>query len=201
MNAKKKSILQEGLKAFSENSFEDTSLNHILESADVSKGTFYHYYQDKLDLYLDLVGICIEKKADYIRTLDGAENSFDFNDDFFTAIKKQAMINIGFMEAFPQHYRLSLRLSDENDTLKEAVRHKHNRMLESSFGDMIDMAYLKGDFAAKYPKGFVKNILTHMMTHYDDLLFPERDHISTDSIEAVLDLYFEFLKNGFSAKK
>ena len=200
MNEKKQNILTEGLKAFAQNSYEEASLNHILEQAEVSKGTFYHYYHDKLDLYLELVGICIEKKADFINTLSGAENGFDPNDDFFTAIKKQAMINIGFMENYPLHYRLSLKLSDENEMIKTAVRQKHSRKLEGGFSDMIDMAYLKGEFCAKYPKGFVKNIMTHMMTHYDDLLFPDRENISTDSIEATLDLYFEFLKNGFSAK-
>ncbi len=200
MNEKKQKILDEGLKAFAYSRYEDASLNHILDQAGASKGTFYHYYQDKLDLYLDLVGICIEKKTDYIASQTGAGYGFNLTDDFFTAIKKQAMLNIGFMEAYPLHYRLSLKLSDEDEAIKTAIRQKHSRRLEGSFGDMIDMAYLKGEFSAKYPKGFVKNILTHMMTHYDDLLFPDRENISTESIEATLDLYFEFLKNGFSVK-
>lgn len=200
MNEKKRRILNEGLKAFAKNSYEDASLNHILENAEVSKGTFYHYYHDKLGLYLELVGICIEKKIDYSSTLSSAEYAFDVNDDFFTALKKQAMINLGFMEQYPLHYRLTVKLSDEDETIKTAIREKYSRKLEGGFSDMIDMAYLKGEFSAKYPKGFVKNIMTHMMTRYDDLLFPDRENISAESIEATLDLYFEFLKNGFSVK-
>jgi len=200
MNEKKQQILDQGLKAFAENNFEDASLNLILEAAGVSKGTFYHYYQDKMDLYLELVGLCIEKKADYIASLPNADLHFSMDDDFFSAIKKQAMINIGFMEAYPLHYRVTLKLSNEEEKVKTAIRQKHSRKLEGGFSDMIDMAYLKGEFNTKYPKGFVKNVLSHLMTHYGDLLFPNREQVSADSVEATLDLYFEFLKNGFSAQ-
>ena len=110
------------------------------------------------------------------------------------------MINIGFMENHPLHYGLSLKLSDETEDIKSAVWQKHSRRLEGGFGDMIDMAYLKGEFSPKYPKGFVKNVLTHMMTHYDVLLFPNREQISLDSIEATLDLYLRLFKKRILCK-
>lgn len=201
MNEKKQRILDVGLIEFSENSYEHASLNHIIEKADVSKGTFYHYFKDKLDLYLNLVNLCIDKKSDYIKQTIDKKYQYDANDDFFEAIKKQTMLNIGFLKKEPVHYKFSVHISSEDEAVKAKIRGKHGWRLDGSVDDMIDYAYLKGEFNTKYPKGFVKNILNHLLKHYYYLLFPEGKEISPEAIEATLDLYYDFLKNGFSAKK
>jgi len=201
MNEKKQNILDKGLTAFAENTYEETSLNHILEAAEVSKGTFYHYFKDKMDLYQALVGLCLNKKRDFLTAGLNPDYAFDMNDDFFTAIKKQTLANIDFLKAEPVYYKFSLQISAESEEVKTAIRQKHGWQLDGGLGDMVDLAYLKGEFNTAYPKGFVKNIVGHLMTHYYYLLFPADTDISEDTIEGTLDLYFKFLKHGLTAKK
>jgi TetR/AcrR family transcriptional regulator len=201
MNEKKQRILDVGLIEFSEHSYENASLNKIIEQADLSKGTFYHYFKDKMDLYLTLVNVCIDKKSDYINSNPDKRYKYDLSDDFFETIKKQMLFNIGFLKQEPVFYKFSVHISSEDEQVKASIREKHGWRLDGGVDDMIDAAYLKGEFDTKYPKGFVKNVLNHLFKHYYYLLFPEDKDISPEAIEATLDLYYDFLKSGFSSKE
>lgn len=49
---KKKSILQEAAQEFALRGFDGASLNRIIANSGMSKGAFYYYFDDKLDLLL-----------------------------------------------------------------------------------------------------------------------------------------------------
>ncbi len=151
MNEKKQRILDAGLNEFSASRYEDASLNHIIEQADVSKGTFYHYFADKMALYLDLVELSIHKKTDYINALLDPAYRFNPEDDFFTMLKKQTMADIGFLRTEPVYYHFTMRIAAEEDHVKSAVRERHGWRLDGGVADMIEIAYLKGEFNTKFP--------------------------------------------------
>jgi AcrR family transcriptional regulator len=49
-NDKAKRLLEEGYKLFTEKGVKKTSIQNIVEKADVAKGTFYLYFKDKYEL-------------------------------------------------------------------------------------------------------------------------------------------------------
>lgn len=49
-NDKTKRLLEEGYKLFTEKGVKKTSIQNIVEKADVAKGTFYLYFKDKYEL-------------------------------------------------------------------------------------------------------------------------------------------------------
>ncbi len=51
----KEDILDKALEMFSEIGFKKTSINKIVQSLDVSKGAFYHYFESKDELIRELV--------------------------------------------------------------------------------------------------------------------------------------------------
>ena len=51
MSDLKKKIIQESLRLFSLKGFLSTSMNHILEAANTSKGGFYNHFKSKEDLF------------------------------------------------------------------------------------------------------------------------------------------------------
>ena len=83
MNELKNKIICESLKLFSLKGFLSTSLNHILEAANTSKGGFYNHFKSKEDLFFavmrearrswrerNLVGLAeTEKPVEKIKTL------------------------------------------------------------------------------------------------------------------------------------
>jgi len=48
-------LLHQAAREFGEHGFDGASLNHILESAGVSKGSAYYYFDDKADLFAAVV--------------------------------------------------------------------------------------------------------------------------------------------------
>jgi len=53
--AKQKRILEAAAREFAAHGFEDASLNQILETAQISKGAAYYYFDDKADLFATAV--------------------------------------------------------------------------------------------------------------------------------------------------
>jgi len=49
--AKRRRILETAAEAFAARGFEGTSLNQLLRLLDLSKGSFYYYFDDKADLF------------------------------------------------------------------------------------------------------------------------------------------------------
>lgn len=52
--ATKNKIFQVGIKLIQKHGLDGVNVTRIAKAADVSVGTFYHYYKSKLDLFMDL---------------------------------------------------------------------------------------------------------------------------------------------------
>lgn len=66
---KKKKITNVFLKEFTIHTFDDASLNSIVKSAGISKGSIYQYFEDKLDLFMYLIEQCTLLKMKYFVNL------------------------------------------------------------------------------------------------------------------------------------
>ena len=65
--AKRRSIEEEAIREFAENTFERASLTKIVENCGIAKGSMYQYFEDKLDLYLYIVELVYEEKKKYVQ--------------------------------------------------------------------------------------------------------------------------------------
>ncbi len=65
--AKRRSIEEEAIREFAENTFERASLTKIVENCGIAKGCMYQYFEDKLDLYLYIVELAYEEKKKYVQ--------------------------------------------------------------------------------------------------------------------------------------
>ncbi len=66
---KKQKIIDAGFKLFSEKGFYKTNSKELADQAGVSIGTFYAYFQDKKDLFLEVVNIHFEQVFKNLFTL------------------------------------------------------------------------------------------------------------------------------------
>ena len=58
---KKQRILQAGFEEFARYPFRDASINRIIKNAEISRGSFYTYFEDKMALLCFILGELIEK--------------------------------------------------------------------------------------------------------------------------------------------
>ncbi len=55
LEEKRKKIIDNSVKEFSDNPFSEVSINKIIKKTEISRGSFYTYFEDKYDLLIYLL--------------------------------------------------------------------------------------------------------------------------------------------------
>ncbi|MCB0632207.1 MAG: TetR/AcrR family transcriptional regulator [Saprospiraceae bacterium] len=66
---KRKRITYAFLREFAVRSYDEASLTVVVKQLGIAKGSVYQYFDDKLDLFLYLIGECARVKQDYIASI------------------------------------------------------------------------------------------------------------------------------------
>jgi len=64
---KRQSIVNAAVDEFSEYGFEAASINRIVANSGISKGSFYQYFEDKLDVFKYLLDVMGDEKTKFFR--------------------------------------------------------------------------------------------------------------------------------------
>lgn len=74
---KKKKIIDTAWRLFYEQGYDATTVEQIIGECKVSKGTFYHYFSAKTDLFSSLSDLFDEQYLIIVKDLDPTLHSFD----------------------------------------------------------------------------------------------------------------------------
>jgi AcrR family transcriptional regulator len=143
---KRNLIVSVTIDEFSSANYDTASINQICKKANIAKGSFYQYFTDKLDLYIYIMTLTIEKKIsffniilDHFKTLTLLEQ-----------IRLLFIKGIEFAKEYPQYAALGEQFSKEiNETAKLAVIKEGEKQSEILFIQMVDHAKLKGEVSSK----------------------------------------------------
>ncbi|MFD1415193.1 TetR family transcriptional regulator [Oceanobacillus jeddahense] len=76
---KKELILTSAYRVFKENGLEDTRVSQIVKEAGIAQGTFYLYYNSKMDVLPDLAQQIISNYTQYLEEHGDIEAGLDYN--------------------------------------------------------------------------------------------------------------------------
>ena len=76
--ALRQAILDAAAREFSERGYDGASLNQIIEASGLSKGSFYYYFDDKLDLAATVFVQATQRMAPALHELEAATSAEDF---------------------------------------------------------------------------------------------------------------------------
>ncbi|MDF2587942.1 MAG: hypothetical protein K0S41_1783 [Anaerocolumna sp.] len=189
---KRDTILKVALTEFSNNDFENASINKIIKDANTSKGNFYHYFDNKEELYITLVKEAWQKKMEFM--------SITNESSIFILLQKQVMAGIKFSKENPEYYQLSRRFAKEtnkniyNRVLSEIANEFANENTNSISPINYDSSMISNEF----PKEFVDKFFSFIFNNINDLI-DDNDDLS--KIEEELLLIIKVLKNGLEEKE
>jgi AcrR family transcriptional regulator len=83
--AQQQAILGAALEEFAAHGFHDASLNRVIESAGISKGSMYYYFDGKEDLYAHVARVELERMLARVGPLDIPAASY--RDAFWSALE------------------------------------------------------------------------------------------------------------------
>lgn len=135
---KQQKIIDASKKEFSNNLYQDVSLNQIIKNSNISRGSFYMYFTDKEDLYFYLLN---EYKANFekviIKTLnDNNGEIFSTFGNLFTLLSNNIIKNNN--SNFIKKVFLNMNYLIAN----ELLRKKPNKTLEEYLLKHINKDYL-----------------------------------------------------------
>lgn len=195
-------IIEAGIEEFAGNYYDAASINNIIKVSKTSKGTFYHYFKDKEDLYFQILDVVVQEKIAYIQgrmgeMADITENISLFDDNF----KKLVALGMAFAADNPLYYEIGMNMLHEpNLDILGRVTEKYGGQTQSIIGYVVDKSIRNNELNKHLSRDFIVNIVSFLMTNYIKLIPPE-DRTDFDSWTKHLDNVFEFIENGIMIKK
>lgn len=121
---KRERIIEAAVDEFAENCFSHASINRIVKAAEISRGSFYQYFDSKEDLYLLVMERIGKEKlavfSRYQRTIPDT--------DFFSAIRGAIPAMLEWIEQCPKYNKIGMLMAKDNS---EFIRDIFMRIVES----------------------------------------------------------------------
>jgi len=141
-NDKRNLIISAAVEEFSRASYNTASTNQICKRSGIPKGSFYQYFEDKLDLYVYVMDLAIQEKIRFFSAAVADFQSLTLSDQIRLLFSK----GVEFGKKHPQYAALGEQFSMENDeAARAAVIKEGNKQSESLFEQMIKNAKARGE--------------------------------------------------------
>lgn len=192
-------VYQAALDEFARADFAAASLNQIIENAGISKGSMYHYFQNKEDLYFYILERAMTDKAAYLKqamhNLDRPMESLNL----FEKIHIMMQASIHFARAYPRYHRMNTHLQNmPTSPLKERVWDHFNRGFDDFIKDMVNQSVEAGELNAYFDSSFVIRILRFFLLRFGEF-YPKQESLYADDAETIdhdLNQLIRFLQTG-----
>ncbi len=124
-------LVEEAILEFADRTFAEASLSQIAQRARIPKGSFYQYFEDKLDLYRWLLTDEVpRRKRAYLGAPDEAG-------DFWARLETQIERGMGFLVEHPHLARLSAAAADP--TALAEVRGLHKAICDAGLKELREV--------------------------------------------------------------
>jgi AcrR family transcriptional regulator len=104
---KRTKLLEAAMKEFAAHGYELASINRILEEAGFSKGSFYYYFEDKLDLAATVFFVCAEPETKLLPLAD-PKNA----EEFWIELRRNSLERLKKLESKRLEYSALIRLAN-----------------------------------------------------------------------------------------
>lgn len=109
---KQNRILDASIEEFAEKGFQTASMNRVVDSAGIAKGSLFNYFKTKSSLFIYVYGLALNNVKDYLRTVKDKTK----NDPFFTRLEKLMYAGVEFIQDHPRLARIYFRILYTSDS-------------------------------------------------------------------------------------
>ncbi|MBO8168174.1 MAG: TetR/AcrR family transcriptional regulator [Thermoanaerobacteraceae bacterium] len=200
----KQRIIDAALDEFAENDFFSASLNRIIQKAGISKGSMYHYFHDKEDLYLYVLQLGMEKKRKFLTAALAQLDKPVEEMGFFESLEFQLKVSIDFaLENLRLHMLIENLEHCDNRQFRAKIMERLGGELENYMGALVDRAIESGELRNDLDRDFIMHLFRLIFISYTQL-FPDARHpekVGRDRLEQEMTQLVSFLKTGLQARE
>ncbi|HOB11586.1 MAG TPA: TetR/AcrR family transcriptional regulator [Syntrophomonadaceae bacterium] len=197
----KEKLIYEALKEFADRGFDSASLNQIIKRAGISKGSFYHHFANKEELFNNVIHRAAQEKLAFIsqwivQNCPGHETL-----GFFDQLRLQMAGGIEFARQRPELSAFLLNVL-KNPELKAKALALMPAYYDQAFDAAVTEAQQKGELRQDMDPEFTKKLLKYTLMALGQLILDSSDgDLDQAQIKQQTDYYMEFLQNGLGASK
>jgi AcrR family transcriptional regulator len=140
---KKERIISIALDEFSNRPYKVASISRIVRKAEIAKGSFYQYFEDKKDLYRYLLTLGVEEKLNVLKDLSPPAPQIDI----FGYMRWLFQATVHFELQRPRMAELAYRAFVEEIPFPEMTEELMRRGTTQFFSQLINQANINGDVA------------------------------------------------------
>lgn len=115
---KRNRIFNAAVLEFSARRFSEASINQIIKNADIPKGSFYQYFNDKEDLYLYMLGEISKMKQEILQH----EDSIDPNMNIFETVMQRTKESLALGRIKSEYTKIGMLMELDNSEFITKIR-------------------------------------------------------------------------------
>ena len=137
---KRERILAFAIEEFAQNSYQSASISKIVRKADIAKGSFYQYFEDKKAFYRYLIEFATDEKLVIVKELPAPDSS----SDLFGYLRWQFLAQVYFELHHPQLAQILYRAFIEDIPFPDMTEELRRRGTTQFYKQLITQGIQHG---------------------------------------------------------
>ena len=156
---KKIKIFNAAVQEFSTKRFSEASINQIVKTAGIPRGSFYQYFNDKEDIFLYVFTEILKEKQEILQSAEDVNPDADV----FEVLMQTTKASYKWSKAKPEYSQISLLMEIDNSEFITGLRTASANMLR----EMVERDKQRGLIKPEIdPDLVVEMIYTFLMREY-----------------------------------
>ncbi|MFO7814928.1 MAG: TetR/AcrR family transcriptional regulator [Halanaerobiales bacterium] len=193
---KRKRVLEAAIAQFAHKGYSKASVTQIVINAKIAKGSFYQYFNDKKDLYIYVVKCAINKKLEYLESIDYSES-----DDFLDYLIKLNIKNIKFAENNINLARIINNLPNiKNSDVYDFLENDYKKIGLKLFIPKLREAAKNGKVNSEINVYYTAHLLYNSSKFIMNYFLQEDEMNTTEEILPVIESIVKLISSGIKGK-
>ncbi len=122
---KREAIEQASILEFANHTFSEASINQIVKASNISRGSFYQYFEDKEDCYLHILTMIAKEKMKLFGTIVNRSEQ----DSIFDEYEQMLEATIEWIKQKPLYYQMGMYMDmDDSEFIQKLIKRNQASM-------------------------------------------------------------------------
>ena len=162
-------IVDLAIEEFSGHDYDLASVSRIVSKANIAKGSFYQYFDDKQDLYFYLLDLASREKTALLRSQQPPDTKMGL----YQTIRWLFSINLRFQFTRPRLNQVAYRALYGNNSLHGETLALMKENAIGYYRDLIDKGIAQGDISPEIDPNLAAFVLGAVLNEFGKYLFKE----------------------------
>jgi len=190
---KKNRVINAAIDEFSEKGYTKASITNIVNKAEIAKGSYYQYFEDKTDLYRYVLKKAIQKKLKYVK-----KELKDYNgNDFFKYWRKLNIAGLKYAEDNIKLAKIASQIvKNKNEEFYQSIIDEYKNMGVGFFERLLKIAIEEGEVREDINIEYTANLMYKASFFITDYFFEKKGLKQLDEFIPLIDNVIEIIEYG-----